>query len=745
MSISVRPTLVWSVRAAAVCVMLLTASTAYAAGALTNLVITGLSPAFDPNVTSYTVPQPANCTVNVTATLATATNQLYIQSNATASGATRSAYVCGGKKIDIIIYKNWTEVGRYIVTPVAMPPAPPPPPPPALSALVIASLSPTFAPATANYTIPRTAACSVPVTATLSDPTNKLYISNAETASGAMRQAWVCDGKTKIDIVIYKVWTEVGRYTVTVVGDVPPPSDGMGGSSGGSGGTYVPPPAGPTEPAPSPSPAPVFTQPQPAIVPTDVATAQRLLHQASFGPTTAEMASVQTNGVNYWLWQQFQKPSSTITDGIDINALRAQVFNNMATGPDQLRQRAAFALSQIFVVSANKNVNGPEIIPWMRMLYTHAFGNYRTLMREVTLSPTMGKYLDLANSIGVGATSAPNENYPREVMQLFTIGIYQLNQDGTWKQDAMGLPIPTYQQNTVKEMARALSGWTYPSVPGAAYRSTNNENFTGLMEPRPENHDKGSKTIFGTTIPANQSVTKDMDDVLDILFNHPNTAPFVATRLIRSLVTSNPTTGYIKRVADVFADNGQGVRGDMVAVLKQVLTDPDASLPASTDGHLQDAILNTIGLGRALDATFGDAGQFMYVLGNLGQSVLTPNSVFSFYSPLAPLPHNPQLFGPEFMIYSPSHAIQRANFTYGLLTNQFGSGIQFNLAPFQAVAGNPTALVDLVNQKLFQGRMSQALRTLLITTSQSTSDLTQRAIGALYLAAISSEYLVHAQ
>jgi uncharacterized protein (DUF1800 family) len=379
------------------------------------------------------------------------------------------------------------------------------------------------------------------------------------------------------------------------------------------------------------------------------------------------------------------------------------------------------------------------------MLYTHSFGNYRTLLREVALSPTMGKYLDLANSIGVGASSAPNENFPREVMQLFSIGIYQLNQDGTWKQDAMGLPIPTYQQNTVKEMARALSGWTYPSVPGAPYRSTNNENFTGLMEPRPENHDKGSKSIFGTTIAANQTVTKDMDDVLDILFNHPNTAPFVATRLIRSLVTSNPTTAYIKRVADKFADNGQGVRGDMVAVITQVLTDPDAALPSNNDGHLQDPIINTIGLGRALDAVFGDAGQFMYVLSNLGEQVLTPNSVFSFYSPLAPLPHNAQLFGPEFMIYSPSHAIQRANFTYGLLTNQFGSGIQFNIAPFQALAGNPANLVDLVNQKLFQGRMSQALKTLLLSTAQATSDLNQRTIGTLYLAAISSEYLVHAQ
>lgn len=742
----VRPTLVWSVRAAIVCATLLTASTAYAAGALSNLVIAGLSPAFDPNVTAYTVPQPANCSVNVTATLATATNQLYIQSNATASGAVRSAYVCGGKKIDIIIYKNWTEVGRYTVTPVVPPPAPPPPPPAGLSALVVAGLSPAFSPATKTYSIQRTAACSVPVTATLADPTNKLSISNSDTASGAVRQAWVCDGKTKIDIVILKVWTEVDRYTVNVVGEAPPPPPpGMGGGSGGGGG-YVPPPTGPTEAAPTPSPAPVFTLPQPAIVPTDAATAQRLLHQGSFGPTTAEMAVVQTKGVNYWMWDQFQKQPSIVPDGLDINALRATVFTNMATGQDQLRQRVAFALSQIFVVSANKNVNGDEIIPWMRMLYTHAFGNYRTLLREVTLSPSMGKFLDLANSVGVGGSSAPNENYPREVMQLFSIGIFKLKQDGTWLTDpTTDLAIPTYQQTDVKEMARALSGWTYPSVPGAPYRSTNNQNMVGLMEPRPENHDKGSKTILGTVVPANQSVTKDMDDALDILFNHPNTAPFVATRLIRSLVTSNPTTAYIKRVADVFDNNGQGVRGDLVAVVTQVLTDPDASLPAATDGHIQDAILNVIGLGRALDAVFGDAGQFNYVLSNLGQSILTPNSVFSFYSPLAPLPHNKNLFGPEFMIYTPTHAIQRANFTYGLLTNQFGSGVQFNLQPFTALAGNPAALVELVNQKLFQGRMSQELRALLVSTTQSTSDLTQRAIGALYLAAISSEYLVHAQ
>lgn len=739
-----RRTLVWSVRVFTLIGMLFSASTAFAAGALTNLVVAGLSPAFDPNVTSYTVPLPANCSVAVTATLATPTNMLYIQSNLTTSGAVRNAYVCGGKKIDIIVYKNWTEVGRYTITPVNTPPPPPPPPPPALSGLVISGLVPAFDPTVTSYTLPRTASCAVPVTATLTDPTNKLYVSNGATMSGATAQAYVCAPQTKIDIVIYKVWTEVGRYTVTMTGTAPPPpAPGMGGGSGG--GSYVPPPTGPTEAYPTASPAPVYSEPQPAASPTDLVSAARLLRQGSFGPTTAELAAVQAQGPNLWIWNQINKPASTIAGGLDVGALRTAVFTNMASGQDQLRQRVAFALSQTLVVSTNKNVNGYEVIPWMRMLYTHAFGNYRTLLREVTLSPSMGKYLDLANSNGASASSAPNENYPRELMQLFTIGIYQLNQDGSRKVDANNQWIPTYTQATVKEMARTLSGWTYPTVAGAAYRSNNNENFTGLMEPRPESHDKGSKTLYGTTIASNQTVTKDMDDALDILFNHPNMAPFLATRLIRSLVTSNPSPAYITRIANVFDNNGHNVRGDLAAVVTAILTDPDAVLAGPNDGHLVDPILNVITLGRSLDATFGDAGMFMYLLGNLGESVLTPASVFSFYSPLATLPGAPQMFGPEFSVYSPGLAIQRANFTHELLKNQFGSGFTVNLQPFTAVAGNVNTLVDLVNTKLFQGRMSNELRAILITTAQATSDLTNRAFGAVYLAAISNEFLVHAQ
>ncbi len=187
------------------------------------------------------------------------------------------------------------------------------------------------------------------------------------------------------------------------------------------------------------------------------------------------------------------------------------------------------------------------------------------------------------------------------------------------------------------------------------------------------------------------------------------------------------------------------MRGDLAAVVTAILTDPDAALPGANDGHLVDPIINMISLGRSLDATFGDAGQFMYVLSNLGQSVLTPASVFSFYSPMAQLPGNPQMFGPEFSIYSPALAIQRANFTYGLLTNQFGSAYSVDLSAFKAVAGNANTLADLINQKLFQGRMSNELRAVLINVTQATSDLNNRAIGAVYLAAISSEFLVHAQ
>jgi uncharacterized protein (DUF1800 family) len=479
----------------------------------------------------------------------------------------------------------------------------------------------------------------------------------------------------------------------------------------------------------------------------DARTAAHFLEQASFGPTAADMAAVQTLGPEGWLDSQFQLPESLLLDGLDTNQVRNQLFLNMANGPDQLRQRMIFALSQTLVVSANKNGNGEELIPWVRLLSRNAFGNYRTLLREVTVSPTMGKFLDLVYSKKASSTTAPNENYVREMLQLFSIGLWQLNQDGTLKRDAQNQPIPSYSQNTIKEFARALTGWTYPTKPDANASNSNPSYFVGEMLPRVTTHDAGAKTLLnGVTLPAGQTTEQDMEAVIDNVFQHPNVPPFIATRLIRSLVSSNPSPAYISRVASVFENNGAGVRGDLRAVLTAVLLDPEAlGFTSPEAGRLKDPILHVIGMARALGALVTDPNQYMYVFSNLSQRVLTPQTVFSFYSPLAFAPGHTDLIGPEFQIYPPALAIQRANFVYGLLNGQFGAGFALNRVPYQAVAGDPAALVEMVNQNLMFGRMSNELRQIIIaaTTAVPASDVVQRALGALYLAAISSEYSVY--
>jgi uncharacterized protein (DUF1800 family) len=726
-------------------------------GALSSLTVSGLSPAFDPAVTQYTIPRTAACSVNVSATLANPSHRLYIANAETASGAIRSAWVCDGiTKISVVIYAGWTEVGRYTINLVSVPsPSPTPAAPTAtataaqpvfyVTSITVAGMIPAFDPAITQYTLTRTAACSVPVTASLADTSHKLYVGGNQIASGATSNAWVCDGRTKIDVIVYQVWTEKARYTITLIDPTPTPTvppTGTPTPTDAPTATPTDPPAPTTEPDPSPAPSPQPTQGLPPAEPTDALTAERLLQQATFGPTAAEMVAVQTKGPHLWLAEQLEIPASSMPDGLDTNQVRAQLFLNMANGQDQLRQRMTFALGQTLVVSTNKLVNGYELIPWIRLLQTHAFGNYRTLLREVTLSPSMGKFLDLANSIGTGG-QAPNENYPRELLQLFSIGLVQLNMDGSTK-TLQGQPIPTYDQAGLKEFARALSGWTYPTQPGQQPVSQNPDYFVGQMEPRPQSHDSGAKTLFGhIVLPAGQTPEEDLDDVIDAVFEHPNVPPFVATRLIRSLVTSNPSAAYIERVANAFADNGQGTRGDLKAVLVAILTDPDAALPHPIDGRMRDPVLHVIGLARALGVPVANPTQFLYVMANLGQQVLSPPSVFSFYSPLAPLPGDPTKFGPEFQLYTPALSIQRANFIYSILNGGFGSSFPVNLAPYTALAGDPQTLVEHVNQQLLFGRMSPELRAVLVATAQATSSLQQRALGTLYLTAISSEFAVH--
>lgn len=471
------------------------------------------------------------------------------------------------------------------------------------------------------------------------------------------------------------------------------------------------------------------------------------LEQATLGPTAADVARVTSVGAAAWIDEQFLLPESLLPDNAEGNIVRNQLFLNMANAPDQLRQRMIFALSQLIVVSANRTGSGAELSPWVQLLSQNAFGNYGTLLREVTLSPTMGKYLDMAYSRKASATSSPNENYARELMQLFTIGLWDLHQNGTIKLDGQGQPMPSYSQNTISEVARALTGWTFPTKPGEQPRNSNPEYFVGNMEPRLQTHDTGAKTLLGgATVPANQTPEQDLDAVLSSVLNHPNVPPFVATRLIRSLVTSNPSPAYIERVANAFSNNGAGVRGDLKAVLKAVLLDPEAANFSADDGRLKDPILHVLGMVRALGVTVANPDGFNYVFSNLTERVLGSPTVFNFFSPLAALPGHTDLFGPEFQIYPPALAVQRANFIYNILSGGFASSFPVDLTPFTDVAASPPALVETVNQRLMFGRMSGELGELLVaaTNAVPATDPRQRAIGALYLAAISSEFSVYA-
>ncbi|HYF21447.1 MAG TPA: DUF1800 domain-containing protein [Ramlibacter sp.] len=502
-----------------------------------------------------------------------------------------------------------------------------------------------------------------------------------------------------------------------------------------------PAPAPPPAPAPAPAPVPA-PAPAPAPAPqVDAATvaAARLLEQATFGPTLAALAAARQLGETAWIAQQLALAPTPVAATNDRNEVMRNWYLAMATAPDQLRQRMVFALSQIFVVSFDKNPYGNEVVPWLQTLNKHAFGHFEALLREMTLNPAMGKYLDLGNSI----MPAPNENYAREVMQLFTVGLHRLHMDGTPVLDASGQPVPTYDQARIADMAKALSGWTYA---GSNAGGINWENFSGPLQPRNGHHHPGAKTLLmGQQLPAGQGIQQDMDAAMANLFNHPNLPPFIAQRLIRHFVTSNPSPQYVARVATVFAGGSGTARGDLAATVRAVLLDPEArsAVAAPTRGRLKDPLLHTIGLARALGAQFGDPTNLMYNYYVMGQRPASAPSVFGHYPLLGRLPGSPELYGPEFHLYSPSYAVYRADFIYGLLGGYFGSMLRVDLAPFVQAAPNATALINLVDATLLQGRMSPATRQGIGQALAASTDSQQRAITALYLAAMTADYTVY--
>ena len=505
----------------------------------------------------------------------------------------------------------------------------------------------------------------------------------------------------------------------------------------------------------------------PQVVPFNVAA--RFLDQAAFGPDSDTIAHLQTVGLTGYLNEQFSAPISPYPDpdttAYTINQVQARFFSNAVHGQDQLRQRVAFALGQIFVVSAIVEGTPTQLVPYLQILQKDAFGNFRALMNDVTLSPTMGQYLNMVNNDKADATrgTRANENFARENMQLFTIGLYQLNPDGTLMLDSSGNPIPTYDQTTVQNFAKVYTGWTYPTRPGAVHQRHNPAYYIGPMVPFEPNHDITPKTLLnGVILPAGQSAQKDLDAALDNIFNHPNVGPFISKNLIQHLVTSNPSPEYVGRVASVFNDNGSGVRGDLAAVVTAILLDSEARqddngpwtffwLTHNADGHLREPVFVIPAILRGLGASVNDTNNLTGLAASLGQVLFTPASVFNYYSPGYRIPSQftpgSSLRGPEFQLQSPSSAVARFNVVNSMIYGNLGAGTVIDLTPFSNLAGNSQSLVDAVSQTFMYGLMPGAMQTELMNAISAVTGTTAaanlaRAQAALYLTVSSSYYNV---
>jgi uncharacterized protein (DUF1800 family) len=541
----------------------------------------------------------------------------------------------------------------------------------------------------------------------------------------------------------------------------------LAGCGGGSSGS-----------APAPPPPPPVTG-------MSAKDAARLLEQATFGPTPSEVARVAALGLDGYLNEQLaapatgypgftfvpQTPATSCTydpanptgaaslcarDSYSLFQVQRAFFHNALTGSDQLRQRVAFALSQIFVVSGIEIYEAYAMAAYQNMLLNDAFGNYRQLLEDVTLSPVMGHYLDMVNnnkSDPVRGTS-PNENYAREVMQLFSIGVNQLNADGTLKLDANNQPVATYGQDVIEGFASLFTGWTYPPRPGASSAWTNPPNFEGSMVSFPSHHESGTKLLLnGLVVPAGQTPEQDLKLALDTIFNHPNVGPFIGRQLIQHLVTSNPSPTYVGRVAAVFADNGHGVRGDLAAVVRAILSDAEGrgDAPSSAAaGHLREPALFITavlrGLGGKSDGVFlrGQAAA-------MGQPVFTPPTVFNFYPPSYRLPGT-STAAPEFFIDDAATALARANFLNTLIygggatpdpTVVNSIGTTLDLTPL-TTAATPDALVDQLSTQLLHGSLSGAAHAAVTTALAAlpASDALGRARAAAYLVASSPQFQV---
>lgn len=549
----------------------------------------------------------------------------------------------------------------------------------------------------------------------------------------------------------------------------------------------------------------------------------RFLEQTTWGPKDADITHLQQVGMAAWINEQFATPFAfpsvfsnypAITpypqfypasppapvcdancqrDNYTLYPLQKQFMVNAMSGSDQLRQRVAFALHKVIVVGGAPLNNNQTFWfgPYLQAIDKQAFGNFRDLLFDVTLNPGMGEYLNMrGNSVVNRANPTPNENYAREIMQLFSIGVDVLNQDGTPVLDSAGERVPSYDQTTIANLSRVFTGWDLAankvwSVDG----TTPCANYLDPMVPQGNinRYDIAAKTLLPdvnhpspVVIPActnctggssatnlantQQYARNSLNTAIDNLFNHPNTGPYMCTQLIHQMVTSNPTPAYVERCSAAFANNGAGVRGDMKAVITAILLDPEARGSVKNDpnyGHLREPVLLMTHLLRTFNATTDGVlvtNSPNSYSNDMGQNIFNPPTVFSYFPADFGLAGT-TLFGPEFGLLDTSTTYKRANFMNTLFLANSGNGIpangvnrptgtQLNYSAYTAMASTPSALVDALDARMMHSTMSAAMKANIVTTitaitnANATTQALQRTQTAIYLVATSSQYQV---
>lgn len=530
--------------------------------------------------------------------------------------------------------------------------------------------------------------------------------------------------------------------------------------------------SGSTTFTPPPPPPPLPTGPPSA------ADASRFLAQATFGPTPEAIAAVQAQGYDGWITAQLAQPLASHLayldalpalpegEGYPFWAGRESFWKQAIQGPDQLRQRVAFALSEIFVVSAeDSDLFGAEPVDaYMDVLNRNAFGSFRQLLQEVTLSPSMGVYLDMLSNDKEDPETGqnPNENFAREILQLFSIGLYKLHPDGTLQLDSSwGLPIETYDQDVIKGFAHVFTGWTFANQDHAEEWRFYwpEEDWRNPMQVWTEHHSTGSKLLLnGVTLPAGQAPATDLAAALDNIFQHPNVGPFLCRQLIQRLVTSNPSPAYVYRCAQAFANNGQGVRGDMKAVVRSILTDWEARSPDVLNqpgyGKAREPVLRFTALLRALRAQPPPDGRFRYYWQSsaewgLNQAPYQAPTVFNFFDPGYAQPGPIAaggLVSPELQIINETSVFGSTNFLHPVIFEGYADDdaqLTLDYSYFTG-AGSDAALLDRVSLVFYGGRLSAETRAIFaeaLADPDFPADPADRVSTLLWLVSLSPEFM----